>query len=329
MERIKWVDFGKGFTIFFVLVGHCISNTYVSHNFTEYDIFSEVLMTLIFTFIMPCFFALSGFLYKSPKNGKEFISKNIKRLKELIIPYILFSIVYVFLQQFAKSDVNRLFTWRDLTQIWYRPIAYLWFLYVLFLVFLIVGILDVLKTNLSIQGIVYLIFFVIIQLLNLPYLITQTSSWLICFFIGIVIRKNIEIIENKIIAIVSFILMLIGIYFQYSIAGKWFNPNEMSLLTFVSKITSILVFFYVYSNIKQKNVFKYFERFGRYSMVIYLVHVPIKTAVKVVLFKIGISNYFLFLTLLILLTWELSVAVCYLTKKSKLIDFVFFPNKYF
>lgn len=329
MERIKWIDFGKGFTIFFVLVGHCISNMYVSHDFTEYDILSKALMTVIFTFIMPCFFALSGFLYNKSDNVKKYISKNIKRAKGLIIPYILFSIVYIFLQQFAKADVNKLYSWRNLTQIWYRPMAYLWFIYILFLVFLIVGLLDLLKVNLFFQGIIYLLLFIVVQMLNLPYLIVQTTSWIICFFVGIIIRQSIKIIKSKLILVISIILMLAGIYFQYFIAGRWFNPNEMSFLTFISKVASIFVFFYIFSNIKQKNLFNYFEKFGPYSMVIYLVHVPIKTLVKVILFKIGISNYFIFLILLVLLTWELSVFVCYLTRKFKLIDFAFFPTKYF
>ena len=80
MKRIRWVDFGKGFTIFFVLLAHCIDELYKTNIFSSYDILSKSMLAIIYTFIMPCFFALSGFLYKSPKSSKSFLYSVRKNL---------------------------------------------------------------------------------------------------------------------------------------------------------------------------------------------------------------------------------------------------------
>jgi len=317
MERVKWVDFGRGITIFFVLMGHCISNLYVSHQFSQFDLISKIMMTFIFTFIMPCFFALSGFLYKSPRSIGQYLMKLKKKFIGLVIPYIIFSVVYVLLQQFAKTDVNKLYSWGSLLKIWYKPIAYLWFLYILFFVFLIVGIFDLLKISQYAQGIIFVILFLSSQIIINSSMISQIFSWIPCFYVGILIKNNMEILKKRNVFIISLILMLLGIYLQYLLRADWFNPNGMSLLTFFSKIMSIFVFFFLFANINRGKIFNYFKSYGRYSMVIYLVHVPIKSFFKMILFKLGINNYFIFLILLIILTWEASIFVCKLTDKFK------------
>ncbi|MGI3100844.1 hypothetical protein [Companilactobacillus alimentarius] len=62
------------------MVVHCINEIYETNNFSNYDVISKSLLAIIYTFIMPCFFALSGFLYKNPKSSKEYLYSIKKNL---------------------------------------------------------------------------------------------------------------------------------------------------------------------------------------------------------------------------------------------------------
>ncbi|MCM2532901.1 acyltransferase family protein [Neobacillus pocheonensis] len=77
-KRIDWLDVGKGLGMLLVMLGHT-------------DIPSP-LRTYIYTFHMPFFFFLSGYLVKLKQfpNLKVFL---FKRTKSLILPYLCFSLV--------------------------------------------------------------------------------------------------------------------------------------------------------------------------------------------------------------------------------------------
>ena len=87
-NRINWIDFGKGFTIFLVLLGHVFLGLYESGKFPSYD---KVLITItsqIYIFHIPVFFALSGFFFKPVEDLKIFKKYALKRTVILGLPYI-------------------------------------------------------------------------------------------------------------------------------------------------------------------------------------------------------------------------------------------------
>ncbi|MBM7655465.1 acyltransferase family protein [Neobacillus cucumis] len=77
-KRLDWLDIGKGLGMLLVMLGHAAIPT--------------PLKTYIYTFHMPLFFFLSGYLYNKDKfpNLKVFLKR---RTKSLILPYIAFSLV--------------------------------------------------------------------------------------------------------------------------------------------------------------------------------------------------------------------------------------------
>jgi len=77
-ERIKWIDVGKGIGLLLVILGHLVT-------------YGQFVFNWIFSFHMPIFFFLSGYVLKSEvKNLKPFLKKiGIN----LIIPYFVFVIV--------------------------------------------------------------------------------------------------------------------------------------------------------------------------------------------------------------------------------------------
>lgn len=72
-DRNSYIDAIKGLGIFLVVLGH----------------HKTILSEYIYSFHMPLFFLLSGIFHKNYSNYKIFLEKKIKNL---IIPYFIFSI---------------------------------------------------------------------------------------------------------------------------------------------------------------------------------------------------------------------------------------------
>lgn len=76
-DRIAWADITKGIGIILVIVAHCM-------NINEWP------FQFIYTFHMPLFFILSGWFFDEKCKFRELIKK---RVRSLIIPYIIFFII--------------------------------------------------------------------------------------------------------------------------------------------------------------------------------------------------------------------------------------------
>lgn len=80
--RVNWIDIAKGIGMFFVVLGHQF-------------MIPEELSTWIYSFHMPLFFFLSGFVYRQSTSSLKEILK--KKMRTLILPYFFIAIVtYVY-----------------------------------------------------------------------------------------------------------------------------------------------------------------------------------------------------------------------------------------
>lgn len=79
LERIDWVDQTRGYAIILVVLGHILTRVGSIE-------FEKIIQLEIYSFHMPLFFFLSGFIYKN-----EGI---FHKIKKIIIPMFIFYIVY-------------------------------------------------------------------------------------------------------------------------------------------------------------------------------------------------------------------------------------------
>lgn len=81
MKRVGWIDYGKLVGIYLVVLAHT-------------DLFVP-LKNGIYTFLMPVFFFISGYLFSFSRNPvyKDFVKK---RFRQLIIPYIWINVITYF-----------------------------------------------------------------------------------------------------------------------------------------------------------------------------------------------------------------------------------------
>jgi acyltransferase len=153
VKRIEWVDFVKFVAIFYMVWAHCGV--------------PEIIYWYIQSFHMPLFFFISGYLFNANKyNFKDYV---IKRVRSLIIPYLLFGAVnYIFwvilvrINAFETKDnlfdpIKYLLTVNTTTHL---PIANaLWFLTCLFIVEIVFYILlKYIKNNNITLSVILIIF---------------------------------------------------------------------------------------------------------------------------------------------------------------------------
>ena len=146
-ERIEWVDIAKGIGILLVIFGHCVYLGKFAHNW-------------IFSFHMPLFFVLSGLFFKE----MEMVPLIKKKLKQLVIPYVIFCFIGLLITLLIPAWRN--FSIKDILRelYWGYPnsfnVSSVWFLICLFVVVIMFNIVLLLKDRSAVLGYGFFIFIV-------------------------------------------------------------------------------------------------------------------------------------------------------------------------
>ena len=90
-NRVEYIDNTKGLLIFLVVFGHCING-------------ESFLKNIIYSFHMPAFFIVSGILLNySSAVGKDLGRFLLSRIRQLVIPYIIFEFLGYIVQCFTRG----------------------------------------------------------------------------------------------------------------------------------------------------------------------------------------------------------------------------------
>ena len=161
IKRIEYIDFARGFAMLLCIIGHAGV--------------TGLVRGYIYSYHMPLFFIISGMVYKNKDSIGNFIQK---KSKELFIPYIFWSIVWLVFWwgvYFAASRLgfenDKNFSLKDsvigllLDTRGEKYGGYLWFFYALFVTIVFFDTLQKIKSKWI--KISILIFLMIIELIYL------------------------------------------------------------------------------------------------------------------------------------------------------------------
>ena len=95
-NRIEWIDCAKGLAIILVVYGHAL--TYFSPNF-------DSVVHVIYSFHMPLFFVLTGYVSAYSYNGVNFYAFCKKKINALMKPYLWYGVV-LFAFKFLKNFLS-------------------------------------------------------------------------------------------------------------------------------------------------------------------------------------------------------------------------------
>ncbi|MDR2121564.1 MAG: acyltransferase family protein [Flavobacteriaceae bacterium] len=328
-NRIKWIDFIKGSTIFTVMLGHVISGMIRSGYFSDYDFFLETFyVKFLRSFSMPVFFMISGILYSKKRYTpiKDIKVSIVKKGIALGVPYLFFSTGYWMIKYIMGDNVRTPVDWQDLLLIFIKPIGYLWFLYVLFFLYLFIELLDyVFKNNFIVFFIVTIL--AVIRWFYSPdvFIIERIMQMGIYFYIGKIVVNKMDVFNNYLFTalcvIIFFSLQIINVFDEISVENGGFN--------FILGCSAAFAIISLSRKMNTKNRFYvYFSQMGQITLPIYLIHPAITSAVRIALLYIGLQNVWIHLILGVIISWSLSIYIYKFAEKYRWLDMIFYPVKY-
>ena len=335
-SRISWIDFGKGFSIFLVLVGHVLLGLYQSGKFPAADSILSLLVAQVYIFHIPVFFALSGYFFKPISDLKEFWQYAKKKTIIFGLPYIFYSIIHFGLQKIAGASVRVPTTISDLLNIYKDPLGVSWYLYILWSILIIYGLVSILIKSRRMLFLISVFAYCLTLFVRTDiFIIQRTLVWGICFFLGSVLS---EIQFDKInlkkflffFVLFDFIYMFAWFLF-YEIDSKKEHVNYSNPgLWGIAFIVCVLVAFAIFPKMEKNfpKTFLYFTKYGKDSLGIYILHAPICSMIRIVMLKMGIGSVFLHIVIGTVLGWYLSILATNVLKKIPLLNIVLLPQRY-
>jgi acyltransferase len=274
-DRINWIDQAKGIGILLVVLGHMNIPMNLS--------------VFIFSFHMPLFFFISGFLFNENKYANNLKQILLSKIKTLLWPFLTFTFLGLVFLVFSKnySEITN-FNWSDFILGNKSINAPLWFLTALFSAEIVFSqIIRICKTKIVPIIVIVLLFgtlgFINIYTKNLSFFLNIHVALIaqLFFSLGWILKKyNLtKKIQNTIqllIASVLLFLTLVTTSLNNSRLDMIENNYGNLFLTFTSAILGIFLIVILSKLILKINFTnKIFEYLGKNSLVILGTHVII------------------------------------------------------
>lgn len=256
------IDSLKGFAIFLVVLAHAI--IYFPVNLHEVP-WCDVLFKMISGIHMPLFFAISGFCFSYRGNYRDFLLKKVKRL---LIPYFVFNLLDLapraLLPQFVNRPQGMLESVRDI--LLYGG-AY-WFLYTLFIIFAFYPAIYKWQAQSGRRRMIVTALCLVLSLVRIPaeiFTLRLISGYLFFFNLGVQLKmSDVKIFECKLSGGYKFLPLAVAVLWLLLLFSPWAGPLEV----FVSLLSVIACYF-----LSRLKLFRaIFERFGKFSLQIYLLN---------------------------------------------------------
>lgn len=264
MIRNLLIDKYKGLAIILVVWGHCMQFC------TKNDVLNNKIVEMIYTFHMPFFMAISGYLYYFSINKRNLKDLIKARIKQLLIPFLIWSFLYLLVFRWQVS--HNLVEW--IKNYIYNLPFFFWFIWSLLICSFCTAIINkVFKDSFFAY---FLIFFIILLLPNgLGFY--YTKFMIPYFFAGYLVHKY-QLKTNKIIFLISFLVLMLMWYFWKNeyyiyITTMATRLNDVAgmyddVYRYIAGFAGILVFVML---IKKLPNLKVFEVLGRNTLPIYFI----------------------------------------------------------
>lgn len=289
-SRITWLDRAKGIGILLVVIGHTVAPSSITAN-------------TIFSFHMPLFFILSGYLFNFSKYEKNISLLFKNRIKSLLYPYFvsgfIFFIIFLLFQcpnpivdtplsnilailwQIIESSlygVGAINIYTPLSNI--APVGPAWFVVSLFCAEFLL--LFFLKLTLNFNSVISFFFVLCIsaagvligKIIFLPWSFDISMVGLLFLYVGYLMKQYniLERINKQILFITLLLLWLICLKFSFLSMNN--RDYQHFFLSFIGAIAASVILMYLVN--KFLNTDNYISNFisylGSQSLIILLFH---------------------------------------------------------
>ena len=322
-RKLNFLDISKVITCFLVVTGHVFCRYrqedwlgWGGHNITL-----TYLASYIYSFHMPLFFMISGYVYGKQMykktdscvlNNVTFIKKKIIRL---IVPYIFFSILLTFVLYYVghfqgsifKNYYHTFFVSND---------TYLWFLPCLFLISILYNSLG---TYIQIGLYLFLLIFagLCVSSVYLPneFQIGNIARYSFFYLMGVMAQQNEKQLLKLFTAKNAGVLLLMHFIFFYLKMKTWGYVLINDILSIICALFGsllVLIISFLISNdsILRSKIVGCFIRDG-YS--VYLIHPMLIYILYYDIFKVS-GNYYVQVLIAILLSFGISMLFAFILR---------------
>lgn len=323
------MDVVKGIAIILVVMGH-VGSIYGGDSSSRSF---HILHDFIYSFHMPLFMFISGYLFSSSLM-RDYKITALSKLIAYGIPYVVFSILYWVMKTLGGAFVNNAVSFKDLFLIPVFPLSFMWYLYALLIITemsLVIGRRSK-RTVLMVALVCRVIWEILTNISGFTdsrvndLILTDFIKNYIWFALGFVYAGRIVDVLSRLKSPVKFGFSLIGIavLIVVSTVGLTKTPFVRILWGLIGICITLCIGLQINKN-------SFLEYMGRNSMQIYLMHGIVISVLKIITTRFHVpmwGGYFplLYGTVIASVIPLLIYAIC---QRVPALDFLFFPNKYY
>lgn len=209
--RLATLDIARILCIILVVIGHYDPSDAPAH-YTN-------MLKVIYTFHMPVFLFISGYLYIITMKDISFKNFIVKKIKRLAIPYLVTSAIIITIKLLTQGGarVDHPVSFLSYLKMFYLPEAgyFLWFIWTLFLAFIVVFFFKTKQARL-VLSIITLIISLLPSIGIDAFCLWQTQEMMVYFMTGVVIADYVpNIFKVGIFPTVVILLIFIGFEAYY------------------------------------------------------------------------------------------------------------------
>jgi fucose 4-O-acetylase-like acetyltransferase len=240
---------------------------------------------------VPLFTMISGFIFAlRPIDAGSFLKFVRGKVRRLIFPLITVG-TFQFILRVVVPSVNNPCDIRSIWRIYLYPFDHFWFLQSLFLIFIVVVIIEILK---GIDSFLVWTFFMAFSIFLLFMSSKVTSllgvsgafSLFTFFMFGIGLKRFSILSRSSRILYLSILFLTIGVILIQLNIGRVIKINE-DVFKYVEMFPGLALGLILF-RFRKKNAF--LEKIGSFAFPIYLFHIIISSAIRILFVKSGIHS---------------------------------------
>lgn len=297
MKRLLYLDSLKGLLIILVIIGHAVQFT-----IPEYE--KNFIFRFIYSFHMPLFFFISGFLANRGKYDSDVVKK---RAYQLLIPFVTWSLI-------SPTLYNGYWDFYHSIEILIYPDKGLWFLYNLFIYSAIFNIAELLEQKYDIRhcfsvGGMIACLYGLMFLFHTKFNCSQLCYHILFYAIGYYYR-SVCFEKYKYIKQLSGMFFILTVLFWVPngepLFYKYLNLGGIFayIYRYLVQIAGLIFFYELGRTYLNKNIF-WLQKIGISTLGIYAIQFPI---LHLCVDKLMIENH----TIKIITISVIAIPTCYL-----------------
>ncbi len=281
----KEINIARGIAVLLVLLGHSFPDAQTGFHYN----WAKWIFDFVYSFHMAVFIFLAGFVMggKYISGDYDLWSEIIKKVKRLLVPYFVYTVLTIILKLFMNDYANNPMKLSNLWKIFLgkNPNGGLWYLWTLFVISVIVLVVGKLLgfANERMKVYVIIIFGLISYFCHWKFSLSYFDSvfkFMFFYCTGIFMCNRYNALRNKlfniIVSVVFFVVLVM--------LAKMVNTVNVPYL--LSGCLGIYVIMTVSLLLVRQNNERLFDLLGTYSYEIYLLSYFVQVSIRVVLWTI-------------------------------------------